>query len=133
MLGTIERRGAHPLLKVREAGTSSLKGHDLAVNDEIGDALMLKWLDQLWIRRVLVGAVRDNSAIRFPFRNARQRTPSSFRSKIQSGSENRSSVRIASIGLTQAGCDRLRSLRRASAGSAAKVSFTPRRGVRASS
>jgi hypothetical protein len=67
MLGTIERRGAHPLLKVREAGTSSLKGHDLAVNDEIGDALMLKWLDQLWIRRVLVGAVSRQQRNPVPF------------------------------------------------------------------
>src|SRR5260370_1031770 len=40
-----------------------------------------------------------------PSRNARQRSPSSLRSKIQPGSENRSGVSVASSGSSHAGSD----------------------------
>src|SRR5689334_19554370 len=52
----------------------------------------------------------------FPFRNARQRMPSSLGSNNQSGLENGSRVSVASIGFSHTGCVRRRSFLRTSSG-----------------
>src|SRR5439155_5411580 len=48
--------------------------------------------------------LRDRRRVREPCRKAKQRSPSSLRSKIHPGSENRRSVSVASIGPIQSGC-----------------------------
>jgi hypothetical protein len=53
--------------------------------------------------------VRDSNRSRFRRRNARHRSPSSLRSKIQPGSEKRVLLSTASIGAVHSGCSCRRS------------------------
>src|SRR5947207_14593562 len=47
--------------------------------------------------------LRDNNRTRLPLRKTRTRSPSSLRSKIQFGSEKRSSVKVVNIGAVHDG------------------------------
>src|SRR5881409_2117164 len=66
--------------------------------------------------------LRDLSVTRAALAKARQRSPSSLRSNIQPGSENRWSVSVASIGLVQSGTAAGRSLAPADTGRTANGS-----------
>src|SRR6266542_5052026 len=66
---------------------------------------------------VTASRFRDIQRTRPPRRKARHRSPSSLRSKIHAGSENRRSVRVASIGATHAGCGPGMRSRRVASGS----------------